>query len=315
MNIFTCHAIGLMLGYILDIIIGDPHEMPHIIRLIGSYIAYVERKIYKNNRQQGFMLVTIVIASVTIVSVATCYICYSVSSIAYVVLDAVISFYCLATRSLIEESKKVVVSLSDRGILEARKSLSMIVGRDTESLDEHAVLRATVETIAENASDGVIAPMLYLSIGGPVLGLVYKAVNTMDSMIGYKNDRYYCFGYYAAKLDDVFNFLPSRIAAVISIGASALCGYDYKNALKIWQRDRLNHKSPNSAQTEAVYAGALNLRLAGGALYFGKWVEKPYIGDDTRKIEIDDVYRAHKILFVSSLISIVICVTQIISFM
>lgn len=308
MNILVCHIIGLIVGYVLDLIIGDPHEMPHLIRLIGNFIAFIENKIYKNKKSNGLYLVLIVISSVIAVTSIITVICLKLSFVIYIIFDALITFYCLATKSLVNESKKVAQDLADTGINKARKSLSMIVGRDTESLDEKAVLKATVETIAENSSDGVIAPMLYLCIGGPVIATVYKAVNTMDSMVGYKNERYSNFGFFAAKLDDIMNFIPSRIAAVISILASLLCGFDALSAFKIWRRDRLNHKSPNSAQTEAVYAGALKLKLAGGAYYFGKWVEKPFIGDEIRQIEIADVYRAHKILYVSSIISLFMCV-------
>lgn len=308
MNILACHIIGLIAGYMLDLVIGDPHEMPHLIRLIGSFITFIENKIYKDKKINGLLLVLIVVSSVTVATSVVAVICLRVSFVIYIVFDAIITFYCLATKSLISESEKVSRDLVNDGINKARKSLSMIVGRDTESLDEKAVLKATVETIAENSSDGVIAPMLYLCIGGPVFGTVYKAVNTMDSMVGYKNERYGNFGFFAAKLDDIMNFIPSRIAAIISILASLLCGFDALNAFKIWRRDRLNHKSPNSAQTEAVYAGALNLKLAGGACYFGKWVEKPFIGDEIRQIEIADVHRAHKLLYVSSVISLLACV-------
>lgn len=308
MNILVCHTIGLIAGYVLDLIIGDPHEMPHLIRLIGSFIAFIENKIYKDKKSNGLVLVLTVICSVMAVTSIVAAICFKISFVIYIIFDAVITFYCLATKSLVNESKNVADDLVNDSIDKARKSLSMIVGRDTESLDEKAVLKATVETIAENASDGVIAPMLYLCIGGPVIGTVYKAVNTMDSMVGYKNERYCNFGFFAAKFDDIMNFIPSRIAAVISILASLLCRFDALSAFKIWRRDRLNHKSPNSAQTEAVYAGALNLKLAGGAYYFGKWVEKPFIGDEIRQIEIADVYRAHKILYVSSIISLFMCV-------
>lgn len=307
LNIIQCHIAGLLFGYILDLIVGDPHEMPHIIRLIGNYIAFIESKIYKDNKKRGFVLVMTVVVTVFICTAGMSVVLCKLGFVLFILFDAIITFYCLATKSLIDESKKVVASLSENGIDAARKSLSMIVGRDTKELDEKAVLRATVETIAENSSDGVIAPMLYLCIGGPVLGTVYKAVNTMDSMVGYKNGRYRNFGFFAAKLDDILNFIPSRIAAIVSVLASAVCGFDGVNAFKIWRRDRHNHKSPNSAQTEAVYAGALGLRLAGGAFYFGKWVEKPFIGDDIREIEVKDVLKSHRILFVSSLICMAVC--------
>lgn len=191
----------------------------------------------------------------------------------------------------------VYTPLKENDVESARKAVSMIVGRDTQGLDSVGIAKAAVETVAENTSDGVAAPLLYIAIGGPILGCLYKAVNTMDSMIGYKNDKYMEFGRFAARLDDVFNFLPSRICALVMIAVSGLCGFDGKNALRIWRRDRRNHASPNSAQTESVMAGALNIRLAGDACYFGKVHKKPYIGDDNRMIEPEDIPRANCLLY------------------
>lgn len=189
----------------------------------------------------------------------------------------------------------------------------MIVGRDTMELTQEGVAKAAVETVAENTSDGIIAPMIYTAIGGPVLGYVYKSINTMDSMVGYKNDRYMNFGRAAAKLDDIVNYIPARVSAVIMIEAAGILSvfskkYDAKRAARIFKRDRYNHASPNSAQTEAVCAGALGLRLAGDASYFGKVVKKPYIGDEIRKIEKEDIVRANKLLYVSAFICELLCV-------
>ena len=174
----------------------------------------------------------------------------------------------------------------------------MIVGRDTQNLTKEGVAKAAIETVAENTSDGVIAPMLYTALGGPVLGFLYKAVNTMDSMVGYKNDRYLHFGRAAAKLDDVVNFLPARISALLMIGAAFLSGKSYngRQAWCIWHRDSRKHASPNSAQTESVCAGALGIQLAGDASYFGKVVKKPYIGDPKRQVEYEDIRRANRLM-------------------
>ena len=189
--------------------------------------------------------------------------------------------------------------LSEHDLRGARKAVSMIVGRDTERLDEEGVAKAAIETVAENASDGVIAPMLYLALFGPVGGFSYKAVNTMDSMVGYKNDRYHAFGTAAAKLDDAVNFIPARISAMLMILSCCFLGkeFDQKNAMKIFKRDRYQHASPNSAQTEAACAGALGIRLAGDASYFGKIVKKPYIGDPLRAVETEDIRRANRLLY------------------
>lgn len=315
-EILQYHVLALIIGYALDLIIGDPHNMPHPIRLIGRWITFVEQRIYKDKKSAGFILVLFVVIPVAfitaIIMVAAFYLGGLYGKYIPILVESVLTFYCLATKSLIVESKAVTDSLKSEGIIAARKSLSMIVGRDTENLTEEEVIKATVETIAENTSDGVIAPLLYLCLGGPILGLTYKACNTMDSMVGYKNERYYNFGFFAAKLDDVLNFIPSRISAIIIvIAAFTLKGCSGVNAFKIWRRDNRNHKSPNSAQSEAAYAGALKVRLAGGAYYFGKWVDKPTIGDEIKAISIDDVKMSHLLLLISSILGELICTVGI----
>ena len=219
------------------------------------------------------------------------------------------SFWCyqiLATKSLKVESDRVYIALKDKGLEAGRKAVSMIVGRDTQNLTEEGVTKAAVETVAENTSDGVIAPLFYMLIGGAVLGFAYKAINTMDSMVGYKNDRYQWFGTAAAKLDDVVNFIPARVSAVLMIAASYLTGMDGKNAARIFRRDRFNHKSPNSAQTEAVMAGALDVQLAGDAWYFGKLHKKPTIGDPVREMELLDIRRSHKLLYGTAMLGLIL---------
>ena len=219
------------------------------------------------------------------------------------------SFWCyqiFATKSLKVESDRVYIALKDKGLEAGRKAVSMIVGRDTQNLTEEGVTKAAVETVAENTSDGVIAPLFYMLIGGAVLGFAYKAINTMDSMVGYKNDRYQWFGTAAAKLDDVVNFIPARVSAVLMIAASYLTGMDEKNAARIFRRDRFNHKSPNSAQTEAVMAGALDVQLAGDAWYFGKLHKKPTIGDPVREMELLDIRRSHKLLYGTAMLGLIL---------
>ena len=225
-------------------------------------------------------------------------------------MESIMTYQILATKCLKVESMKVYKKLTTGTIEEARYAVSMIVGRDTQSLDEKQVAKAAVETVAENTSDGVIAPMLYLAIGGPILGFLYKAINTMDSMIGYKSDRYIDYGRAAAKLDDVVNYIPSRISAWLMIVACIFLGKSYseKDALRIFLRDRYCHTSPNSAQTEAACAGALGLRLAGDASYFGKVVKKPYIGDARREIEPADIVRANRLLYGSAFICELVCI-------
>ena len=227
---------------------------------------------------------------------------YSINLYAGVIAEAVMTWQILATKCLRVEGMRVYDALRTDGIDAGRRAVSMIVGRDTSVLDAAGVTRAAVETIAENTSDGVIAPMLYTAIGGPVLGFVYKAVNTMDSMLGYKNDKYMYFGRFAAKLDDVVNFIPARISAYLMIAAAFIGGrqFDGKNAYRIFKRDRFNHASPNSAQTESVCAGALRVQLAGDAVYFGKLVKKKYIGDGLREIEYEDIKRANRLMYITA---------------
>lgn len=219
------------------------------------------------------------------------------------------SFWCyqiLATKSLKVESDRVYIALKNKGLEAGRNAVSMIVGRDTQNLTEEGVTKAAVETVAENTSDGVIAPLFYMLIGGAVLGFTYKAINTMDSMVGYKNDKYQWFGTAAAKLDDVVNFIPARVSAVLMILAAYLTGMDGKNAARIFRRDRFNHKSPNSAQTEAVMAGALDVQLAGDAWYFGKLHKKPTIGDPVREMELLDIRRSHKLLYGTAMLGLIL---------
>lgn len=312
MELLKYHALALLAGYILDLIVGDPHGIPHPICLIGKWISYIEKKTYSDDRQAGLLLLIWVLFPTGLLSFLFLLACYNIDSFIGVIIEAILTCYCLATKSLSKESIKVVKDLDKYGIEVARNSLSMIVGRDTKELSEEEICKATVETIAENTSDGVIAPMLYLAIGGPFLGLLYKAVNTLDSMVGYHNDKYENYGYYAAVIDDIVNFVPSRISAFLVILAAYIRkGFDGNQAMEIWKRDRLNHKSPNSAQTESAYAGALGLRLGGGAFYFGKWVDKPYIGDGIRGVKKEDVYRSRKLLYGTSLIGITLCMAVI----
>ena len=223
------------------------------------------------------------------------------------VLEAFWCFQILAARSLCRESGKVYDRLQENDLPGARRAVSMIVGRDTESLTEEGVTKAAVETVAENTSDGVTAPLIYLMIGGAPLGFLYKAVNTMDSMLGYKNDRYLYFGRVPAGMDDIFNYIPARLTALLMIAAAYLTGLDGKNAWKIYRRDRKKHASPNAAQTESVCAGALRVQLAGDAVYFGKLYKKEFIGDSLRPIEPQDIRRTQRLMYVTALLVLFLC--------
>ena len=235
-------------------------------------------------------------------------------------IEAILTCFILAAKSLNNKSMKVYHDLVENDDKKARYDLSMMVGRDTDRLDRNAIVRATVETVAENTSDGVIAPLLYTAIAGPVLGMLYKAINTMDSMIGYDNERYRYYGRAAAKLDDIVNFIPSRISAVLMIAACMVLSlfdsvYDPGASIRIWRRDRLNHKSPNSAQTESACAGALRIKLGGDSYYGGVRVSKPYIGDNNKNIENEDIKRANRLMFLSEAILMLIIVYIMIQIM
>lgn len=309
------HIFAFIAGFVLDLLIGDPHFIPHPVRLIGSLISFCdkrlncdagynisEKKLNLIKYKRGMLLAFTVIFATFAISVIIIVAAYSINLYAGVIAEAVMTWQILATKCLRVESMRVYDALRTDGVDAGRRAVSMIVGRDTSVLDAAGVTRAAVETIAENTSDGVIAPMLYNAIGGPVLGFVYKAVNTMDSMLGYKNDKYMYFGRFAARLDDVVNFIPARISAYLMIAAAFIGGrqFDGKNAYRIFKRDRFNHASPNSAQTESVCAGALRVQLAGDAVYFGKLVKKKYIGDGLREIEYEDIKRANRLMYITA---------------
>lgn len=309
------HIFAFIAGFVLDLLIGDPHFIPHPVRLIGSLISSLDKRLncdagYNSSEKKlnlikykrGMLLAFTVIFATFAMSVIIIVAAYSINLYAGVIAEAVMTWQILATKCLWVESMRVYDALRTDGVDAGRRAVSMIVGRDTSVLDAAGVTRAAVETIAENTSDGVIAPMLYTAIGGPVLGFVYKAVNTMDSMLGYKNDKYMYFGRFAARLDDVVNFIPARISAYLMIAAAFIGGrhFDGKNAYRIFKRDRFNHASPNSAQTESVCAGALRVQLAGDAVYFGKLVKKKYIGDGLREIEYEDIKRANRLMYITA---------------
>ncbi len=310
-KLMIMHFAGLLLGVMLDFLIGDPKALPHPVKGIGKLISFLEKKLYKNEKKRGAILWCIVVLTVFSVTGFIMGIAHRLGPVAAVLMEAVITCYCLAARSLCTESMKVQERLSAHDTEGAREALSMIVGRDTENLTEEEMIKAAVETVAENASDGVIAPFFYMILGGPALGMVYKAINTMDSMLGYRNDKYMNFGYFAAKADDAANFLPSRISALAMIGGCYILGlsspaYNGKEALRIWRRDRRNHLSPNSAQTESACAGALGLMLGGPHTYQGVTVPKDTIGDEKRKPEVMDIKRANRLMFMAEAVVVVI---------
>ncbi|MCQ2417385.1 MAG: adenosylcobinamide-phosphate synthase CbiB [Oscillospiraceae bacterium] len=304
-------ALPLLIGFLLDLLIGDPYDFPHPIRWIGRMISALERIIRKkcrNLRSGGIRLTLIVLLVSSVIPFCFLCFCYWLHPIFGIISESVLICYLLAARNLCDESMKVCRAMEEGDTEGARAAVSMIVGRDTKVLDGNGIIRAAVETVAENASDGVIAPLFYIAIGGASGGFFYKAANTMDSMIGYKNETYAEFGRFAAKLDDVLNYIPSRLSALLMIVVCPFLHLDMQGAFRIWKRDRRKHASPNSAQTESVCAGALNVRLAGDAWYFGMLHKKPYIGDPVREIESEDIRRANRLMYGASAVMLFISI-------
>lgn len=306
-------GLAVLGGFVLDAVFGDPAWLPHPVVLMGKCISKLEKTLRARfpKTQQGELLAGAVLAFCLPVGtfLLTSAVCLLAAKISPWLGLAVQMFWCgqaLAAKGLAQESQNVYNKLVKPDLPAARKAVSRIVGRDTENLTAEGVTKAAVETVAENASDGVIAPLLYMLLGGAPLALTYKAVNTMDSMVGYKNETYLYFGRAAAKLDDVANYIPSRLAALLWAAAAALTGNDAKGAWRIWRRDRRNHASPNSAQTESACAGALGVQLAGPAYYFGEYYPKPTIGDALRPIEPQDILRADRMMYAASILALVL---------
>lgn len=311
-HLWKFHSMALIAGCILDWLMGDPYWLFHPVRFMGNMISALEARLRRLFPEHlllaggvlaGFMcLFWTLIPVLGFLGIYRGLLSFGIQRHwIYICLFVLESFFCgqlLAARSLQTESMKVCSALKEGDIEKARKAVSMIVGRDTAVLDWDGIARAAVETVAENTSDGVIAPFFFMAVFGPAGGFFYKAVNTMDSMVGYKNETYLLFGRAAAKLDDAVNWLPARLSGMLLTAAAWLLpGMDGKNAWRIFKRDRFNHASPNSAQGEAACAGALHLRLAGDAWYFGTLYKKPYIGDDDRPIRPDDIKGVCSLMF------------------
>ncbi len=305
--------LSVIAGFLIDCAVGDPSRLPHPVVLIGKLISLSERglrgafpKTDRGELAAGTVMAILVPVLSAGVSFGILFGLWKLSPWAYFAMSSIMCWQCFAARCLAKEANKVVKALETDGLEAGRRQVGMLVGRDTNELTEEQVLKATVETVAENASDGVIAPMFYMVLFGAVGGFFYKAINTMDSMVGYKNDRYLYFGRAAAKLDDAANLIPSRMSALAMIAVAPLLKLDGKNAFRIYLRDRRKHASPNSAQTESVAAGALHIELAGPASYFGKRVEKPTLGDNDRPIEREDVGRTNALMYGASVLLLIL---------
>lgn len=306
--------LALLLGFALDLLLGDPPRWPHCVVAIGKMIAWLEKTIRSalppTSRWElagGGVLVALVAAvsfGIPFFALAALARAHPRAALA---LEIVVCYQVLATKCLRDAGLRVYRALADGDLPRAREAVAMIVGRDAAGLDEEGVIRAAVETVAENASDGVVAPMLYFTVGGAPLAILYKAINTMDSMLGYKNDTYLYFGRIAAKIDDVANYLPARITGALMVLAAALCRFDWRNALRICRRDRRAHASPNSGYPEAACAGALGVRLGGDAMYGGRLIAKPTLGDRVREVEPEDIRRAARLLYAAAVLCLVLC--------
>jgi adenosylcobinamide-phosphate synthase len=290
----------LISAVILDILIGDPRWFPHPVLFIGKLISFLERvlrSLLGNEMLGGALLLVLTVGISCGLAAAILKLAYAVNSYLGLAIAVFISWSCLAARSLHRESRLVADALARGDLSSARKYLSYIVGRDTAELDEPEVWRATVETVAENTSDGVIAPLFYLCLGGPVLAIAYKAVNTLDSMVGYRNERYIEFGQASARFDDFANFVPARITGLLMVAVAPLLGLSAKDSWRIMRRDGRNHTSPNSGIPEAAVAGALGIRLGGTNLYGGRPVAKPDIGDAVHNISRASWHGAVRLMY------------------
>ncbi len=300
-------VLTLLLAFVLDLLFGDPRFIPHPICFIGKLISFLENKLRKNCKNEivaGRVLWIIVVIISCFLPLTILIIAFKINVYLGFALNVFFCWQILAAKSLKVESTKVYTALKNKDIGEARKYLSYIVGRDTQNLNEEEIIKATVETVAENTSDGVVAPMLFMAVGGAPLGFLYKAINTMDSMLGYKNEKYINFGRFSAKTDDVANYLPARLSGILMVASAFILGLNYKNSAKIYKRDRKNHASPNSAQTESSCAGALDVQLGGNAEYFGTVVKKKTIGDNNKPLNCEDIKKANKLMYVTAVLAL-----------
>lgn len=314
-DIFLIFQLSVLTAFVLDLLFADPEKLPHPVVIMGRGISIMEKLLRKafpdtpaGRRNAGGVMAFVIPAVTFVITSGVCVLAYAIHTALFFLIHTLWCWQAIAVKGLASEAVNVLDNLRpEADILRAQEAVGRIVGRDTGRLDEEAIIRATVETIAENYSDGVMAPFFYMMIGGAPLALTYKSINTMDSMVGYKNERYIDFGRRPAHLDDAAGYLPSRLGALAWIAAAAITGQDGKGAWRIWRRDNRNHASPNSAQTESACAGALGIQLAGPAYYFGEFYDKPAIGDSSRPVEADDITRTNRMLYAASVLALIMC--------
>ncbi len=303
-------VIKIWIAYILDLVFGDPQNIIHPVQIIGKMISLGEKILLKEKSGSRYKFFAGIILNIFVVSITyglTCLI-YKSSKISgvFTLIEIYLMYTVFSVNSLAREGNRVYNILKEGNIERARKDLSYLVSRDTETMDEKMIIRSTMETISENTVDGIVAPMFYMFLGGLPLAMTYKAINTLDSMVGYKNERYMDFGKFSAKIDDIANFIPARITGFLIVAANMILRYNYKNSLKIFIRDRKNHSSPNSAHAEASVAGALGVQFGGRVSYFGKEADKPTIGDKIKDFELEDIKKNIKIMYATSFLSLAI---------
>lgn len=303
-------VIKIWIAYILDLIFGDPQNIIHPVQIIGKMISLGEKILLKEKSGSRYKFFAGIILNIFVVSITyglTCLIYKSSkTSGVFTLIEIYLMYTVFSVNSLAREGNRVYNILKEGNIEKARKDLSYLVSRDTETMDEKMIIRSTMETISENTVDGIVAPMFYMFLGGLPLAMTYKAINTLDSMVGYKNEKYMDFGKFSAKIDDIANFIPARITGFLIVAASMILRYNYKNSLKIFIRDRKNHSSPNSAHAEASVAGALGVQFGGRVSYFGKEADKPTIGDKIKDFELEDIKKNIKIMYATSFLSLVL---------
>ncbi len=304
------NEILLLASFILDLIFGDPPLLfPHPIALIGKLIEKTESIFYEDNKLNGiiFVIFNVIVVYVfievllKIFSLLNVYINF--------LLSAILLSFTISLKSLHFETLKVYNALKNNNLNLARQELSLLVSRDTNELEEKDIIRSVIETISENFTDGIVAPIFYFAIGGLKLAFIYKVINTLDSMIGYKNEKYINFGYFTAKLDDILNFIPARIAGFLTVISAFLLRYDYKNSFRIMLSDKNNTDSPNSGWTESAYAGALKIQLGGPTPYFGVWYDKPFIGDEIEILSLKHIKKSYYLLYLSSILFLILTLT------
>ena len=301
MGFVEINIAALLAGYLLDLIIGDPEGWPHPVIWIGKWISFMEKTLRRRGGNLRVSAVLLTASTVLIAMTVTAAALFLLSLVHKAALFAgmcIVSWWCLSAKCLAVEARGVHKALGV-SVENGRKQVARIVGRDTASLSRDEIVRATIETVAENTTDGVISPMLYLALGGPVLAMGFKAASTLDSMVGYLDEKYRDIGWSSARLDDLLNYIPARICGFLMCVGALFCRLDAKNALRIMKRDHRNHLSPNCAWSESAAAGAMHIQLGGTHTYFGKTVEKPTIGDDERPVEADDILRSNRLMYVS----------------